>query len=62
VPWAVAVIYLGEPLLDRHELTVGLVVMSQKVSTLERTCGAGSNSRRRTSASLRSSASMMAQE
>jgi len=40
----------------------GLVVMSQKVSTLESTCGAGSNSRLRTSASPRSSASTMAQQ
>jgi hypothetical protein len=50
VPWAVAVMDLGEPPLDRHGLAVRLVVMSQQVSTLESACGAArtrSSGRRR---------------
>ena len=39
VPGAVAVMDLGEPPVDRHELAAGLVVMSQKVSALPRTSG-----------------------
>ena len=53
---------LGEPPLDRHEFAVRAGGHVRKVSTLERMCGAGSNSRVRTSLSPRSSASMPAQE
>ena len=43
VPWAVAVVYLGEPLLGRRRLAAG-AVMSQHVSMLARSSGAGSGS------------------
>src|SRR5271166_3579088 len=50
--------------LDRpaHQVPWAVAVMSQQVKTLASTYGAGSNSELRTSASPRSSASMIAQE
>jgi len=62
VPWAVAVMDLGEPPLDRHGRAVragGHVAARQHAGQDVR---AGSNSELRTSAGPRSPASMMAQE